>query len=115
INATTAYLVNAGVDKNDIQTSNYSVQPQYEYQQANCPPGVLCPQGKQVLTGYEVTQTTTVKVRDTSKAGDLLAGVGKQGASEVSGLTFTFNDPDSVQNMARDNAIAAAKTKADGL
>jgi uncharacterized protein len=114
INAVTAYLTGAGVDKNDIQTSDYSVEPQYNYVQGTCSAGVYCP-SNQVLKGYEVSQTTTVKVRDTSKAGDLLAGVGTKGATQVSGLSFTFDNPTAVQNDARTKAIADARAKADTL
>jgi uncharacterized protein YggE len=125
-NDTTAYLKSAGIDAKDIQTSGYSVYPQYEYQNATCPAvapapngsassPVYCPPGKQVLTGYEARQTTTVKVRDLAKAGDLLAGVGSKGATEVSGLQFTFDDPNAPQNQARDKAIADARSKAEVL
>jgi uncharacterized protein YggE len=126
INAVTSYLAESGIDKKDIQTSDYSVYPQYEYQNAVCPTvaptysgsassAIYCPSGKQVLKGYEVRQTTTIKVRDTAKAGDLLTGVGGKGATEVSGLNFTFDKPDQVQEDARDKAIANAKDKADML
>ncbi|HEV8666297.1 MAG TPA: SIMPL domain-containing protein [Candidatus Paceibacterota bacterium] len=124
-NAITDYLTSAGVSKNDIQTSNYSIEPQYDYQTQVCPQAavtsgaasapVYCGGGNQVLKGYEVSQSTTIKVRDTSKAGDLLAGVGSKGATQVSGLTFTFDNPDSIQTDARNKAIADAKTKADAL
>lgn len=114
INAITAYLKGAGIDEKDIQTSDYSVYPQYEYTQVVCIT-YPCPSGKQTLKGYQVRQTTTVKVRDTAKAGDLLTGVGGKGATEVSGLTFTFDNPDAVQTEARDKAIANAKDKADAL
>jgi uncharacterized protein YggE len=127
-NAITAYLTGAGVSKDDIQTSDYSIQPQYDYQTAVCPQAavapnaggssasaIYCPGGKQVLKGYEVSQSTTIKVRDTSKAGDLLAGVGGKGATQVSGLNFTFDKPDAIQTDARNKAIADAKTKADAL
>jgi uncharacterized protein YggE len=138
-NAITAYLTGAGVDTKDIQTSGYSINPQYTYQNAVCPQTVVtptnlpnvsvgsagsgassgavvyCPPGKQTLTGYEVSQSTTIKVRDTSKAGDLLAGVGAKGATNVSGLTFTFDDPTAVQTEARNKAIADAKSKAQAL
>lgn len=121
-NAVTAYLKSSGIDSKDIQTTDYSVSPQYEYQNAVCPASapnsastVYCPPGRQVLKGYEVRQTTTIKVRDTSKAGDLLAGVGGKGATEVSGLNFTFDNPDAVQTDARTKAIADAKQKADAL
>lgn len=114
INAVSAYLIEAGIEKKDIQTSDYSIQPQYDYVQSSCTPGVYCP-GNQVLKGYEVRQTTTIKVRDTAKAGELLAGVGSKGATEVSGLTFTFDNPDAVEEEARTKAITDAKQKAEKL
>lgn len=119
-NAVSAYLKDAGIAEKDIQTSGYSVYPQYEYQTAACPASsggtpVYCPPGKQVLTGYEARQTTTIKVRDLAKAGDLLVGVGQKGATEVSGLNFTFDDPNAPQTSARQKAIADAKQKAEEL
>ncbi len=113
-NATTAYLKAAGLDAKDIQTSDYSVSPMYDYVQKACANG-YCPGGEQVLRGYQVRQTTTVKVRDTAKAGDLLGGVGEKGATEVSGLQFTFDDPNQVEDEARQKAIADAKAKAEEL
>jgi len=113
-NATTKYLKDAGIDEKDIQTSDYSVNPMYDYVQKACTGG-YCPGGEQVLRGYQVRQTTTVKVRDTEKAGGLLGGVGSTGATEVSGLQFTFDDPHGVENEARQKAIADAKAKADEL
>jgi uncharacterized protein YggE len=114
INAATKYLKDAGIAEKDIQTSDYSVNPQYDYLNQACTNG-YCPGGKQVLSGYEVRQTTTVKVRDAAKAGDLLTGVGNKGATEVSSLNFTFDDPNKSQNEARGKAIADAKSKADEL
>ncbi len=122
INEITKYLKDAGIAEKDIQTSDYSVSPQYEYSRSVCPAvssnmgaPVYCPPGKQILKGYEVRQTTAIKVRDTAKAGDLLSGVGGKGATEVSGLSFTFDNPDQVQNEARDKAIINAKAKAEVL
>ena len=130
-NAITAYVTSAGVDTKDIQTTDYSVAPQYEYQNAVCPQAatapsavgsgmgvnsvVYCPSGKQVLKGYEVRQQTTIKVRDTSKAGDLLAGVGGKGATEVSGLSFTLDNPEVIQQQARAKAVADAQQQAQAL
>lgn len=113
-NAATAYLKSAGIEAKDIQTSDYSVSPMYDYVQRACANG-YCPGGEQVLRGYQVRQTTTVKVRDTEKAGELLGGVGGTGATEVSGLRFTFDDPNKVEDEARQKAIADAKSKADEL
>ena len=83
-----AYLKGADVDEKDIKTTDYSVNPQYDYTNGACTSG-YCTPGKQTLRGYQVTQTLEVKVRDTKKAGDLLSGVGGKGASQVSGLSFT--------------------------
>lgn len=113
-NATLAYLKEAGVDEKDIQTSNYAISPQYDWVQEACAAGV-CPGGRQILRGYEVRQSTTVKVRDTGKAGELLSGIGARGATEVSGLSFTFDNPLQGQLEARERAIADAKTKANEL
>lgn len=110
-----AYLKEQGIDEKDIKTADYSVNPQYEYTQTECPAGGYCPPGKQILMGFEVRQTLTVKVRDTKKAGDLLSGVGSRGASEVSGLTFEIDDEDKLKAEARDKAIKQAQEKAEVL
>ena len=126
-NAIVTYLQGQGVDSTDIQTTDYEIQPQYAYSQAACPPtpvasdggtpdiAVYCPPGRQTLTGYQVSETLTVKVTDTSKAGTILAGVGSQGASSVSGLSFTVSDQDALQEQAQQKAIAEAQGKAQAL
>lgn len=109
-----AYLKSQGIDEKDIQTTDYSLYPQYDYTNTVCTQG-YCPPGKQVLRGFQVSETLTVKVRDTKKAGDLLAGVGAKGATSVSGLSFTIDDQDKLDAEARDKAIAKAGAKADVL
>ena len=109
-----AYLKSQAVDEKDIQTTDYNVYPQYDYTNSACTQG-YCPPGKQTLRGFQVSMTLTVKVRDTKKAGDLLAGVGSRGASSVSGLSFTIDDQDKLDAEARDKAIAKAKAKAEAL
>jgi len=104
-----------GIDEKDIKTTDYSVNPHYEYGTQVCPQYGYCPPGKQTITGYDVSQTLGVKVRDTKKAGDVLSGVGSKGVSNVSGLNFTIADQDALNAKARDKAIANAKTKADAL
>lgn len=115
INAITEYLKAQGIAEKDIRTSDYSIYPQYNYTNAVCSSGGYCPPGNQVLRGYQVRQTTTIKIRDTQKAGDLLTGVGQKGTTEVSGLSFTFDDPNKLRDEARGKAIADAKQKADEL
>lgn len=116
INDIYAYLKDQDIDEKDIRTIDYSANPQYEWNNQVCPAGSgYCPGGKQTLVGYQVSQTLSIKVRDTEKAGDLLAGVGDKGVSSVSGLNFTVDDQEAIEAEARDKAIADAKSKAATL
>jgi uncharacterized protein YggE len=76
---------------------------------------VCSPQGKQVLTGYEVSQQVDVKIRKIDDAGKILGGLGEKGATDVSGLTFKVEKEDELRAKARAEAITKAKEKADKL
>jgi uncharacterized protein YggE len=120
MNAILDSLKKGGVEEKDIKTIGYNVNPRYEWEtkQQICPAGAYCPpvnNGERVLKGYEVSQTVSVKVRDTAKAGELLASVGSLGAQNVSGLNFTFDDEDKVIADARKEAIEDARAKAKEL
>lgn len=110
-----AYLKGADIAEKDIRTTDYSINPQYEWTNGTCSSAGYCAPGKQTLTGFQVTQTLTIKTKDTAKAGELLSGVGAKGASQVSGLSFTIEDEDALQAEAREKAIAKARAKADQL
>lgn len=110
----------SGIEDKDIKTTGYNVYPKYEWNQTPCPVttngmSYPCSSGKNVLTGYEVSQTITVKVRDTEKVGDLVTKVGAVGVSNISGVEFTVDDRDKYVAQAREEAIAEAKGKAKEL
>ena len=122
INKTLAAVRDSGVEDKDIKTTNYNVYPKYEWNQTPCPMSVAsnglsypCSSGKNVLTGYEVNQTITVKVRDTEKVGDLVTKVGAASVSNISGVEFTVDDREKYVAEARAKAIADAKVKAKEL
>ncbi len=104
----------AGVDDKDIQTISYNINPHYEYQGVACSTN-YCPQDKQVLTGYDVSESIQVKVRDLAKAGTIFSSIGSIGVQNVNGLNFSVDKPDAVQAEARAKAIANAQAKADKL
>lgn len=110
-----AYLEGLGVNADDIKTTAYNLNPQYRYESRNCVVGQSCPPGERILDGYEVNQTLSVKVRDLDMAGDLIAGVGERGATNISGLQFTIDDESELAAQARAAAIADAQEKADQL
>lgn len=96
-----ADLKKMGIEDKDLQT-NYSIYPEYDYIQDK----------GQVLKGYKVTHTVTVKIRDLSKINNVLGLAGTYGANEVGGLNFTIDDETSLKDVARQKAIDDAKTKA---
>ncbi|MDE2040776.1 MAG: SIMPL domain-containing protein [Patescibacteria group bacterium] len=114
-NAAIKAMKDAGVADTDIQTTSYSINPHYEYQTATCQMNGFCPPGKSVLTGYDVSQTTEIKVRDLSQAGTLFSAIGALGVQNVNGLSFSVDNPETVNAEARSKAIANAQSKADEL
>ncbi len=112
-NSAIDFVKSKGVDSKDIKTEGYSVEPRYQY--ANCSSNgpTACP--PPAIVGYIVRQTVMVSVRDFTKAGEILGGVVSQGANQVSQLAFTIDDPTSVENVAREEAIAKAREKAEAV
>jgi uncharacterized protein len=95
-----------GVDDKDIQTQQLNIQPEYDYSN-----------NKQRLTGFRVTNTVTVKVRNidsTSKVVDDAVTAGGDD-TQLQGITFTIDKPDDLKNQARQLAVADAKSKAQTL
>lgn len=122
INKALAIIREAEVEDKDIKTTGYSVYPKYDWEQRPCAMEVStsgvsypCATGKNVLTGYEVNQTLTIKVRDTEKVGDLVTKIGAVSVSNISGVDFTVDDRDVFVAQAREEAIADAKVKAKKL
>ena len=111
VNSALKAVKDAGIKDKDIKTTSYSINPHYEYQTETCTSGV-CKPGKSVLTGYDVSQSTEVKIRDLSKAGSIFSTIGSLNVDNVNGLTFTIDDIESVKASARAKAITDAQSKA---
>ncbi len=94
-----------GIDEKDIQTSNYNIYPQYNYTEKE----------GQVLKGYEVSQSVTVKIRDIQKANQVLAAAGEAGANNVGGLQFTIDNPETYLAEAREKALEKIAEKKAAL
>lgn len=111
MNNINAYLKEQGVEKKDLQTSQYSLNPRYSY--SNCVGGGVCP--PPAITGYTLNQSLTVKVRNLDTIGTLLSGIVEKGANSVSGVTFTADDDTDSKQDARKEAIAKAQKKAQEI
>lgn len=112
VNKVIDFMKKNGVDSKDLKTEGYNLEPRYQY--FNCAgDGRACPPPE--IVGYSVVQTVSVKARDFNKTGDLLSGAVSNGANSVSSLNFTVDDPTSLQNKAREEAISKAKEKAKNI
>lgn len=105
-NKITQDLKNLGINVKDIKTTNYSVNPQYDYSG-----------GTQRFTGYIVDTNMQVKLQPIDKANQAIDITTQDGATQVSGVQFVVNDAKQKEltNEARKKAIADAKEKAQSL
>lgn len=92
----------AGVAARDIQTSGINLNPQYRYEE-NQPPAI---------TGYQASNTVSIKVRDLGKLGDVIDALVASGANQVNGPSFEIDEPEAVYDEARRAALQKARDRA---
>ncbi len=99
-------LGSSGVAAEDVQTSNYSIYPEYDYSR-----------DERKLIGYRVSNTVTAKIRDIESAGSVIdaavSGVGDE--IQVSGVSFSIEDDEELISTAREAAWEDARSKAQQL
>lgn len=95
-----------GVAEKDLKTSNYSVYPQYDYQN-----------GGNRITGYQVTASLTVTIREIDKINDVVDAATANGANTVGGIQLTVDETaqKKLLQQAREEAVQEAKEKAASL
>lgn len=115
-NAALAFVTKQGVDDKDVKTLSYNISPQYSYPNP-CSDGKMCPDYSRApkITGYQVSETVQVTVRDLDKVGELLGGLGSLGVQNVNGPAFALDDSTAGYDAARADAIDKAKAQANRL
>ena len=101
-------LKSRNIDGKDIQTSNFSVYPEYEQQQ----PGRGLRRTNKVI-GYRVSNNVAVKVRNLARLGEILDALVQAGSNQISGVNFSIAQPRAIMNEARKNAIDDARGRAE--
>lgn len=121
------FVKSLGVKSEDIKTSNYSLTPKYyypyDYPRIPCPlesevispKPFLCPPKFSLIIGYELNQSISLKIRDFKIIGSVISGSIEAGANQISGVSFSIEDPDKLKNEAKKLAIESAKEKAKEL
>ena len=99
-------LLAEGVVEKDIQTTNYSIRPEYDYRNDT-----------QTLRGYRVSNTVSAKIRQMDKAGDVIDAAAAAGGNDaiVNNIRFDLEADGPLITAAREAAWNDAKAKAEQL
>ncbi len=98
-------LKDLGTADKDIQTTNYSISPEYNSQKGET----------NQITGYRVSDTVQVTVRNLDNVGTVLDQATQVGANNIFGISFGVENPATLQAEARAKAFADAQARAEDL
>jgi uncharacterized protein len=103
-----AALTGAGIDKKDIQTQYFNINPTYRYDNVT---------GQSTVTGFQVSNVVTAKIRTVDKTGTIIDAVASAGGdnTRINGISFSVEQPDKYYTQARTLAMNDAKAKAQTL
>ena len=102
--AVIAKIKAGGVSADAIQTSGYTLEPEFDY--AN---------GRQSLRDYVARNQVEVRVDSLAKLGDILAAAVGTGATNVSGVRFDLKDRAAAERQALTAAVHDARARADAI
>jgi uncharacterized protein YggE len=100
--AVIAALKAAGAQDKDIQTANFNIWPQQDYQEGRLPR----------ILGYQVTNSVTVRSSKVADAGKLLGIAIAAGVNTSSGINFEVSNPARGRDHGLRGAFDDAKAKA---
>jgi uncharacterized protein YggE len=98
-----AALKRAGIADRDLATANVGLSPQYRYTEGQSP----------AITGYQATNTISIRFRDVAKAGGVLDTLVAQGANQIDGPNLSIDKPEAALDEARTDAVKRARARAD--
>jgi len=112
------------IPEKDIKTESYTMHPKYEWvtvtggnEKVSVDGEIYVSgnRGKNVQVGFDVSQNISLTVRDFEIVPDVLDALGSIGVENLYGPNFEIEDPESLQDQARELAIEKAKAKAKKL
>lgn len=100
--AVIAALKKAGAEEKNIQTSQFNIWPQQDYQEGRLPR----------ILGYQVSNSITVRSTKIADAGKLLGVALSAGVNTSSGINFESSNPSAGRDQGLRAAIEDARAKA---
>lgn len=102
--AVTAAILAAGVAEKDIQTYSVNLSEIYNYEKT-----------PYVITGYSMTTTLLITVKNIDSTGKVMGDAIAAGATGTRGLSFTVSDTSGAYQKALQAAVADAAGKAEAM
>ncbi len=97
-------LKDAGVDEKDIQTTNISMYPHYNYED-----------GRSRQDGYDANHQLTITVRNLEDAGKIMDSVTQVEGAQINSTRYDIDDKEEIYQEAREMAYEKAEAKAKQL
>jgi len=98
-----AAVLAMGIDESDVQTVRFNMWPIHSWDPET---------NQSSVSGFSVSNSINVTVRDLEIAGDVLSAASQAGANTASSVTFGLLDSNEVYNQALALAVADATAKA---
>lgn len=106
MNSAIDFIKSKGIDVKDIKTTQYDLRPVSEYNEEK---------RRSFISGYQMTQTVSVKIRDLTKPAEILGGLPELGINQIDSVAFEIDEPEKYLTEARNQAFAKAKQKAEEM
>ena len=109
-----AALKAKGIADKDIQTQQFSIQAVTQWVEEDVS-GLK--RGRQIVVGYQVTNTVQAKLRQMGQAGATIDAVAEAGGdlTRIDSISFTKEDITQEKNLAREKAVKDAQAKAQQI
>jgi len=111
MNAVMNALTANGIADKDVQTTNFSIQPVWNYTAG------INGSSQRTLEGYQVSNIVNVTIRNVDNTGTIIDAVTVAGGdlTRVNNISFTVENPKPYNNQARALAIKDAMDKAQQM
>lgn len=98
-------LSKMGIEGRDVQTQRFSLNPVWSDHSSSV-------RDRRKITGFVASNMVMVRVRDMDALGDVLDQVIADGANDFNGLQLSVQNPDPIEQKAKQAAVADAMANA---
>jgi len=106
------FVKSQGINKDDIRTVRYNLNPEYDYTWCKKPGDKPYPSCPPKIIGYKLDQGIEVKIRDFDKINTIVGGLSEKGVNQISNVSFVVDDTEDYKNEARILALEKVEERA---